>query len=281
MQQKRIAFRPSHRNFFLILPYLLIVLVFIIIPIVLIFVKSFAPTSAGGIAQNWNFVDIFIWEKILKSFVIAIVTTIVTVLIAYPFSYFLAFEFKGKITKTLAVLFITAPTWTSFLVKVIGVKTLFDFINGYQNSTSGDIYTVIGLVYLYIPFMILPIYNILKDMPKNLIYASKDLGRTEWSTFIHVVVPYTKAALISGVTLVFLPCLTVVSVPQFLNSSSSGSLIGDVIMEEGLLAQTSDISLARASTLALIVFMLIVVGLLIYLLSKKIFKLILRKRGAR
>ncbi len=281
MHQKRIAFRSSHRNFFLILPYLLIVFVFIIIPIVLIFVKSFTPTSVGGIAQNWNFVDSFIWEKILKSFVIAIITTIITVLIAYPFSYFLAFEFKGKITKTLAVLFITAPTWTSFLVKVIGVKTLFDFINGYQNSTSGDMYTVIGLVYLYIPFMILPIYNVLKDMPKNLIYASKDLGRTELSTFIHVVVPYTKAALISGITLVFLPCLTIVSVPQFLNSSSSGSLIGDVIMEEGLLAQTSDISLARASTLALIVFMLIVVGLLMYLLIKKIFKLILRRRGVR
>ena len=113
------------------------------------------------------------------------------------------------------------------------------------------------------------------------IYASKDLGRTGWSTFIHVVVPYTKAALISGITLVFLPCLTIVSVPQFLNSSSSGSLIGDVIMEEGLLAQTSDISLARASTLALIVFMLIVIGLLMYLLTKKIFKLILKKRGVR
>lgn len=281
MQQKRITFRSSHKNFFLILPYLLIVLIFIIIPIVLIFVKSFVPTSAGGIAQNWNFVDSFIWEKILKSFIIAIITTVITVLIAYPFSYFLAFEFKGKITKTLAVLFITAPTWTSFLVKVIGVKTLFDFINGYQNSTSGDIYTVIGLVYLYIPFMILPIYNVLKDMPKNLIYASKDLGRTGWSTFIHVVVPYTKAALISGITLVFLPCLTIVSVPQFLNSSSSGSLIGDVIMEEGLLAQTSDISLARASTLALIVFMLIVIGLLMYLLTKKIFKLILRRKGTR
>jgi len=66
-----------------------------------------------------------------------------------------------------------------------------------------------------------------------------------------------------------------------LNSSSSGSLIGDVIMEEGLLAQTSDISLARASTLALIVFMLIVIGLLMYLLTKKIFKLILRRKGTR
>ena len=141
--------------------------------------------------------------------------------------------------------------------------------------------SVIGLVYLYIPFMILPIYNVLKDMPKNLIYASKDLGRTGWSTFINVVLPYTKAALVSGITLVFLPCLTTVSVPQFLNSSSSGSLIGDIIMEEGLLAQTSDISLARASTLALIVFLFVVAGLLVYLGSRKISKLILKKWGAR
>lgn len=281
MNQTRFWSPTSRRNLFLILPYVVIVLLFIVIPIILIFVKSLTPTQSGGIAQNWNFVDAFIWQKILKSFIIAIITTFVAVIIAYPFSYFLAFDIKGKVTKTLAVLFITAPTWTSFLVKIIGMKTLFDFINGYQNSTSGDIYTVIGLVYLYIPFMILPIYNVLKDMPKNLIYASKDLGRTGWSTFTNVVVPYTKAALVSGITLVFLPCLTTVSVPQFLNSSSSGSLIGDIIMEEGLLAQTSDISLARASTLALIVFLFVVAGLLVYLGSRKISKLILKKWGAR
>ena len=271
----------SRRNLFLILPYILIVLLFIVVPIILIFIKSLTPTQSGGIAQNWNFVDGFIWQKILKSFIIAIVATFVAVIIAYPFSYFLAFNIKGKITKTLAVLFITAPTWTSFLVKIIGMKTLFDLVNGYQNSTNGDIFTVIGLVYLYIPFMILPIYNVLKDMPKNLIYASKDLGRTGWSTFVNVVMPYTKTALASGITLVFLPCLTIVSVPQFLNSSSSGSLIGDIIMEEGLLAQTSDISLARASTLALIIFLFVVVGLIVYWGSKKISKLILKKRGIR
>ena len=262
MNQTRFWSPISRRNLFLILPYVVIVLLFIVIPIILIFVKSLTPTQSGGIAQNWNFVDAFIWQKILKSFIIAIITTFVAVIIAYPFSYFLAFDIKGKVTKTLAVLFITAPTWTSFLVKIIGMKTLFDFINGYQNSTSGDIYTVIGLVYLYIPFMILPIYNV-------------------WSTFVNVVLPYTKAALVSGITLVFLPCLTTVSVPQFLNSSSSGSLIGDIIMEEGLLAQTSDISLARASTLALIVFLFVVAGLLVYLGSRKISKLILKKWGAR
>ena len=281
MEQKKFSFTSSYRNFLLILPYILIVLVFIVIPILLIFIKSLTPTNSGNISQNWNFVDVFIWKKILKSFIIAIITTVVSILIAYPFSYFLAFNFKGKITKTLAVLFITAPTWSSFLVKIIGVKTLFDFINRYQNSTSGDIYTIIGLVYLYIPFMILPIYNELKDMPKNLIYASKDLGWSEWSTFVNVVIPYTKTALISGITLVFLPCLTIVSVPQFLNSSSSGSLIGDILMEEGLLAQTSDISLARASTLALIIFLFLVVGLLIYWLTKKISRLILKKKGGK
>ena len=281
MEQKKFSFTSSYRNFLLILPYILIVLVFIVIPILLIFIKSLTPTNSGNISQNWNFVDVFIWKKILKSFIIAIITTVVSILIAYPFSYFLAFNFKGKITKTLAVLFITAPTWSSFLVKIIGVKTLFDFINRYQNSTSGDIYTIIGLVYLYIPFMILPIYNVLKDMPKNLIYVSKDLGWSEWSTFVNVVIPYTKTALISGITLVFLPCLTIVSVPQFLNSSSSGSLIGDILMEEGLLAQTSDISLARASTLALIIFLFLVVGLLIYWLTKKISRLILKKKGGK
>lgn len=271
----------GRKNFFLILPYMLVALVFIIVPITLIFVKSFMPTSAGSVVENWNFVNSFIWLKILKSFIVAILATIISVVIAYPFSYFLAFDVKGKTVKMLAVLFITAPTWMSFLVKIIGVKTFFDFINGYSNSTSGDVFTVIGLVYIYVPFMIMPIYNVLKDMPKNLIYASKDLGRGAWSTFINIVIPYTKNALISGLTLVFLPCLTSVSVPQFLNSSSSGSLIGDIIMEEGQLAQTSDISLARASTLALIVFLFLAVGVFIFWFSKKIVKYAMRRRVRR
>ena len=271
----------GRKNFFLILPYMLVALVFIIVPITLIFVKSFMPTSAGSVAENWNFVNGFIWLKILKSFIVAILATIISVVIAYPFSYFLAFDVKGKTVKMLAVLFITAPTWMSFLVKIIGVKTFFDFINGFSNSTSGDVFTVIGLVYIYVPFMIMPIYNVLKDMPKNLIYASKDLGRGAWSTFINIVIPYTKNALLSGLTLVFLPCLTSVSVPQFLNSSSSGSLIGDIIMEEGQLAQTSDISLARASTLALIVFLFLAVGVFIFWFSKKIVKYTMRRMVRR
>ncbi|GHU47822.1 hypothetical protein FACS1894218_3100 [Bacilli bacterium] len=144
----------------------------------------------------------------------------------------------------------------SFLVKLIGLKTFFDLCAGYDNSTYGNMFTVIGLIYLYLPFMIMPIYSVLNDMPKNLVYASYDLGYGGFRTFLKVVVPYTKTALVSGITLVFLPSLTTVAVPQFLNNNNNGSMIGDLIVDQGQAGLTSDIALARASTLSLVLSLL-------------------------
>ena len=167
----------------------------------------------------------------------------------------------------------------SLLIKIIGLKTMFDCINGYQNSTYGDIFTILGLVYIYLPFMILPIFNVLQDMPKNLINASKDLGHTTVGTFFKVVLPYTKGALAAGITLVFLPALTTVAVPQYMNSSASGTMIGDIIMQEGTLAQTSDLSLARASTLSLVITLVMIAGAGLIFGGVKIAKVIKKKRG--
>lgn len=264
----------SFKRLGLLLPFILIAIVFIIIPLIIIVIKSLSATSSGPVSLNWNFIDSFIWLKIWQSLYVSIISTILCIIITYPFAYFLSFNVNSKRIKALVILLITAPIWMSFLIKVIGLKTLFDCINGYENSTYGDIFTIIGLTYIYIPFMILPIYNILADMPKNLIYSSKDLGHNSISTFIHVVLPYTKTALVSGITLVFLPSLTTVAVPQFLNASSSGSLIGDIIMEEGTLAQTSDLSLARASSLALLISLIILGISFVYVSSKWIIKAI-------
>ncbi len=252
------------------IPFIVITLLFLVLPMIMIFIKSFTPTESFNVVDNWNFIDGFIWKKILVSFIDAIITTILAILISYPFAYFLSFS-CSKTTKSLIVLLVTAPIWTSFLVKLIGLKTFFDAMNGYENSTSGEIFTIIGLVYLYTPFMILPLYNTLSELPRNLIFASKDLGRGNFGTFIRVVVPYTKAALFSGITLVFLPSLTTVAVPQFLNASPSGSLIGDILMEEGQLALTSDISLARASSLSLVLLMIMVVGYILFIVGKAIY----------
>lgn len=270
--KKKKMFSAKTRKFFLLLPFTLITLLFVVVPLTLMIIKSFVPVEGGTVAMNWEFIDNFIFKKIVQSFVIAILATIICVLIAYPFSYFLVFNTKSRNIKAIVILLVTIPIWISFLAKIVGLKTMFDVLNGTNNSTFGDFYTIIGLVYIYIPFMILPIYNVLSDMPKNLIFASRDLGRNGFQAFFSVVLPYTKNAFASGITLVFLPALTTVAVPQFMNGSPSGSMIGDIIMGWGQEAQTSPISLARASTLSLLILCLVFGSYLLYLIGTKIYR---------
>lgn len=273
MLKNKRFFRTAKANrALLLLPFILIVLLFIIIPLFLIIYKSFAPVDNLSFTENWAFIDNYIWGKILQSFLIALLATIICIGISYPFAMFLTFNIRSKNLKAIVVVLVTAPIWMSFLVKIVGLKTTFDLINGTQNSTFGDIYTVIGLVYIYLPFMILPLYNVLSEMPKNLIFASKDLGRSNAATFFYVILPYTFTALAAGVTLVFLPALTTVAVPQFMNGSSSGSMIGDIIMGWGADGQTNELSLARASTLSLVILLLILISYLLYVIGIKIYK---------
>ena len=272
--------RKFSKKFILTVPFIVITMLFLVIPMIMILIKSFCPVDSFSVYDNWSFIDGFVWWKILITFIDAIVATIIVILISYPFAYFLSFN-CSKTTKSVAILMITAPIWVSFLVKLIGLKTFFDAMNGYENSTSGEIYTIIGLVYLFTPFMILPLYNTLNELPRNLIFASQDLGRGKLGTFFHVVIPYTKVALFSGITLVFLPSFTTVAVPQFLNASPTGSLIGDILIEEGQLALTSDLSLARASSLSLLLLILMSAGYLVFLLSKFMYNRFYKKGGNR
>jgi spermidine/putrescine transport system permease protein len=148
---------------------------------------------------------------------------------------------------------------------------------GYKNSTFGIIFTIIGLVYLYIPFMLAPLYTSLVNMPKNLIWASYDMGHGPITTFFKVILPYTFAALMSGITLVFLPSVTTVAVPQFLNSSSDGNLIGDIIVNEGSIAQTSEIALARVSSLSMVLLLILTIGYVGIVYGKKLYKYVMNR----
>ena len=277
------VFKPKQKfskQILLVIPFILLSLLLVITPMIMILIKSFLPTESGSSTLNWSYMDGFVWGKILLSIILAIIATFLCVLIAYPFSYFLSFG-SSKLFKTIVVIIITAPIWTSFLVKLIGLKTFFDICAGYNNSTYGHIWTVIGMTYIYLPFMILPLYNTLEDMPKNLIYASKDLGQNGLKTFFKVVLPYTKLALLSGLTLVFLPCVTTVAIPQFMNNAPNGATIGDIIVQEGEQAATSEIALARASTLSLVVsiIMLALYGLIA--LTPKVFKWFKEKKVSK
>lgn len=235
----------------LIIPFVIITTLLVIAPLIVIIINIF-NTSNGNLESNWGIMTGTIWQKIGKSIWISLVSTFITIIISFPFAYSLSLV-ENKIFKSITVLIVTAPIWINVLIKLIGLKSLFDIMNHELNSTYGDIYTIIGLVYLFCPFMMLPIYNSLQTLPKNLINASKDLGRSNIYTFFVIVMPWCKAGIISGITLVLLPCFTTVSVPSFLNNSNNGSLIGDIIMNQGNSGLSSPIALSRTSVLVLVV----------------------------
>ncbi|GAA5414652.1 ABC transporter permease [Ureaplasma ceti] len=266
-------------NLFLIIPFILITLIFVVIPLIVILVNAFTPGKNSTVAENWGVITGTVGIKIGKSTYISIVSTILTVLISFPFAYGLSMS-KNKIFKVIVMLIITAPVWTNLLIKLIGLKTLFDLMNHAENSTYGPIFTILGLTYLYIPFMIIPLYTALESLPKNLINASKDLGRNSFYTFFAVILPWCKQALISGVVLVLLPCFTTVAVPSFLNNDNNGGLIGNTIIHQGENGLSSKVALSRTSVLALVVSaaMFVIYGLIVW--TPKLVKVI-RKAAAK
>lgn len=265
------------RRLALIIPFVLITLVFLIIPLIIILVYSFSNISgSNGTKDNWAIITGTIGQIIGKSIYIAIITTIFCLIIAYPFTYCLVLS-KSKVLKIAVIILISAPIWLNLLIKLIGLKSIFDIMGGGPNSTFGNIYTIIGLTYLYLPYLVMPLYTALESLPKNLVNASKDLGRGPLYTFFAVIVPWTKTALISGIVLVLLPSFTSVAVPSFLNNANNAGMIGDVIANQGQTSLNNPIALARTAVLALVV-SAIMFGLYgIFVWSPKLFRLIKRK----
>lgn len=261
-----------NKKLLLILPFVIMSVLLFLIPLIMVIVKSFLPTDSGNISLNWTILNGFVMEKIGLSILLALIATLICTVLAYPFAYMMAFN-RSKGFKAVVIVLITAPIWSSMLVKLIGLKTFFDVCAGYSNSTFGHIFTVIGLVYIYIPFMILPIYNVLDDMPRNLVFASQDLGQNMFKTFFKIVVPYSKTAFYAGLTMVFLPAVTTVAIPQFLNNATNNATIGDIIVQEGEEGLISDIALARSSSLSLVVSIFVLALYLIIAFIPKLFKL--------
>lgn len=257
----------------LLLPFFLLTLLLVVAPLITIVIKSLSPNQEGNwdVSNNWNFIDENLMTKIFMSIIIALATSFFCLIIGYPFAYFLSLS-KRLSFKILCVSLITSPIWISFLVRLVGLKTLFDAIADKPNSTYGDIFTIIALVYMNLPLFILTIYTYINSIPKNLLEASRDLGKNSFQTFFYVIVPYTKNAIISGLTLVFLPSITIAGVSRFMNNSNNGDLIGDTTLQQGQAALVSEIALARVSSLCLLLCAIILILFSVFILIPKIIK---------
>lgn len=198
--------RPVLSRKHLCIPYALFMVLFVILPILIMLYYAFTDINGNFSFSNFGriFLDTTTLSAALTSVSIAVVTTILCLLIGYPVAYILA-RSGLKHTQTLLLLFIT-PMWINFVLRMNALKEFFSLINILDKSPYLN--TVIGMVYDFLPFMILPLYTTLIKMDKSLVEASLDLGASRQKTFVQITLPLSMPGIISGITMVFMPTMT-------------------------------------------------------------------------
>ncbi|MCK0106551.1 spermidine/putrescine ABC transporter permease PotB [Marinobacter sp. S0848L] len=216
------------------------------------------PMNLDAYRQLLNplYLDVF-----LHSLYMAAMTTLICLLIGYPFAWSLSKVARKN--RLLLIFLLIVPFWTNSLVRTYALKLILA-TNGLLNNalmamgiidepmqmlyTEGAV--IIGLVYLLLPFMILPLYTVFEDLREDFLRASHDLGAGRWSTFIHVIVPLTLPGVLAGVMLVLLPAMGLFFVPDVLGGSRN-LLVGNVIKNQFLDARNWPFGAAASIMLTL------------------------------
>ncbi|MCE2917819.1 MAG: ABC transporter permease subunit [Rubrivivax sp.] len=230
---------------------------------------------------NYAFIaqDPLYFSTYLSSVRYAAATTVLCLLIGYPFAYFMA-RARPSIQPTLLML-VMLPFWTSFLLRVYAWRGLLSeggwveqvivglgldhvlYALGLIGTPGQLMHTpfslVLGMTYTYLPFMILPLYANLAKMDVRLLEAAADLGATAWVAFWKITVPLSKAGIIAGSMLVFIPCVGEFVIPELLGGPET-LMIGRVIWDEFF----SNNDWPLASTVAIVMVLLIIVPLAVF-----------------
>ncbi len=259
---------------FLGLPYIFWAAAFIIIP--LLMVVWYGLTDANGAFTFANVAAIAApahRKALLMALLLSLLATLVCFLLAYPLCMFLV-ELQTSSNSFLTMLLIV-PMWMNFLLRTYAWQSILEktgIINTFLTSiglqplrminTNGAI--VLGMVYNFLPFMILPIYNALDGIDTNVINAARDLGASFGQTFIHVIFPLSLPGVISGITMVFIPALTTFVVSSLLGGGKI-LLIGNVIEQEFMVAY--DWNLGSGLSLVLLIF--IILNVIVSALTEK------------
>lgn len=216
--KKAKVFRPTAFAF----PYLAVTLVFVIVPLVLVLVYAFRGADGRFTAQN--FIDVFTEKENIrqlgKTIGIAAVSTAICLAIAYPVAYILASSPFNRMA-IFALLFII-PMWINFMLRIFALKQLLRKI-GIQDSYFA---AVIGMVYDFFPYMLLPIYTVLLNMDKSYSEASRDLGANHAVTFFKVTLPLSVPGVISGISMMFMPIFSSYAITDMMMGNETIHIVG-------------------------------------------------------
>ena len=263
MKNRKIAF-----------PYLLWILVFTLVPLLLVMYFAFTV----GDSQNFssfqfsleNFEKFFtpIYTTVMiRSINLALISTVICLILGYPMAYIISKE-KPKKTNMMILLFVI-PMWMNFLLRTYAWLTLLGR-NGLINFLLSKIglgpydfmYTegaiLLGMVYNFLPFMVLPIYSVLVKIDKGLIEASEDLGANMVTTFKKVILPLSLPGVITGITMVFIPAVSTFVISSLLGGNKY-QLVGNLIEQQ--FRWTGDWHFGSSMSIILMVIILIIMAL--------------------
>ncbi|GHU81396.1 spermidine/putrescine ABC transporter permease [Clostridia bacterium] len=244
-------------------PYLLWMLIFTIIPLVM--VVYYAVTDSSGQFSLQAFADSFFYKDVfLRSMWISLLSTIICLLIAYPLSYMMSKAKKSS--RNILVMLLMLPMWMNFILRIYawvlllqndGLVDLAIKFVGLDTPLLGNSGAVVlGMVYNFLPFMVLPIYTVMLKIDGNLIEAAQDLGANPVRVFSKVVFPLSVPGIISGITMVFVPTASTFLVAQYLGGTGD-KMIGDVI--ENIFQRDKNVGSALSLALMVIILIFIIV----------------------
>ena len=249
-------------------PYSIWVTVFIVLPMLL--VAWFAFTDGEGNFTLENLMSVGQYSNVfLRSIWLGALATAISLVLGYPLAYIIAKMAPKR--QSVMVMLVMLPMWMNFLLRTYAWMTLLED-NGLINSalsaiglprvhminTAGAV--VLGMVYNYIPYMILPLYSVLTKIDQSVIEAAQDLGADDRKVFLKVVLPMSMPGVISGVTMVFVPAVSTFIISKMLGGGGN-LLIGDLI-DMQFLGSAYNPNLGSAISLVLMVIILICMGIM-------------------
>ena len=223
------------------LPYVFWAIGFIIIPLIMVFYFGLTDKYAHFTFSNVLSISLPVhFKSLLIALLLSFISTIICLLLSYPLAMILS-NLNSKNNKLMILIFVL-PMWMNFLLRTLAWQTLLEN-EGVINTILRAVHLpalkiintpyaiVFGMIYNFLPFMVLPIYNVLCKIDKNLLNAARDLGANEVQTFLKVTLPLSVPGIISGITMVFVPALTTFVISDLLGGSKI-LLIGNVIEQE-------------------------------------------------
>ncbi|HHT05427.1 MAG TPA: ABC transporter permease [Hydrogenispora sp.] len=253
-------------------PYLVWVLLFIFLPLLLVLFYSVTTRTEDGIRFTFEhfqrFMEPIYLRVLLRSVKLALISTVICLLLGYPMAMILAGN--GFKRKQIMVFLFVVPMWMNFLLRTYAWMTLLErkgllntFLSWLGLAPLNLLYTeeavVLGMVYNFLPFMVLPIYSVLSKIDKSLIEAAEDLGADGVTVFRKVIFPLSLPGVLSGITMVFMPAVTTFVISRLLGGGQF-TLIGNLIEQQFLLV--GDWNFGSAISMVMMLVILLSIGVM-------------------